>query len=382
MDLKKRNRPPVDKIWKHGAEEFCANKDDNPERKTLVSVVPQENVIWGFFQEELRKKYISERFMDQKRKEFLDLKQGRMTVTEYEKEFVRLSKYARECVSSKAKMCRRFEDRLNEDIRLSVGVLELKEFVVLIDRACKAEELIKEKKKTEVETRDVRKRHASKSFPSQSKKSRDTYSRSHASAGHSYRDRKKQDSDFKSRATSVASMGNVKSSKLECQHCGQNHFGKIQKNDGVGAGSKNVTRDTTVRSEARALVRTYAICASEDASSPDVITGNLPTVISSMSAQKCLRKGCKAYLAFVMITNESELKVESVPVVSEYMDVFSEELPRLPPNREVKFGIKLMLGTTPISIAPCRIAPNELKELKLQLQELTDKCFVKPSFSP
>ena len=87
-------------------------------------------------------------------------------VPKYEREFVRLSKYTRECLSSEAKMCRRFEDRLNEDIRLLVGVLELKEFVVLIDRACKAEELIKEKKKTEVKTRDVRKRHVSKSFPS------------------------------------------------------------------------------------------------------------------------------------------------------------------------------------------------------------------------
>ena len=129
-------------------------------------------------------------------------------------------------------MCRRFEDGLNEDIRLSVVALQLKEFVVLVDQACKAEELIKEKKKNEAETRDVRKRHASKLFPSQFKKSRDAYSHSHASAGHSYRDRRKQDLDFKSRATSMASVGNVRSSKPECQHCGQKHFGKCRMNDG------------------------------------------------------------------------------------------------------------------------------------------------------
>ncbi|XP_016704579.1 uncharacterized protein [Gossypium hirsutum] len=167
MDLERQNRPPVDKIWKHGAEVFCANKDDDPERvefwlentirvfdelsctaeeclkyiisllrdssyywlKMLVSVVPHRKVIWEFFQEEFRKTYICERFMDQKRKEFLDLKQGCLTVTEYEKKFIRLSKYAWEYVSSEAKMCRRLEDRLNKDIRLSMGVLELKEFV-------------------------------------------------------------------------------------------------------------------------------------------------------------------------------------------------------------------------------------------------------------
>ncbi|XP_017620975.1 uncharacterized protein LOC108465159 [Gossypium arboreum] len=170
MDFLKLNRPSVDKIRKHGTEKFRANKDDDPKRaefwlentirvfdklsctfeeclkcvisllsdsayywwKTLVSVVPHERVTWEFFQEEFRNKYISERFMDQKHKEFIDLKQGRMMVTEYEREFIRLNKYAQECVSSEAKMCRRFEDELNEDIRLLVDVLELKEWCSLI----------------------------------------------------------------------------------------------------------------------------------------------------------------------------------------------------------------------------------------------------------
>ena len=72
----------------------------------MISVVPKEKVTWEFFQEEFRKKYVSERFVDQKRKEFLKEKQGNMTITEYEKEFVRLSKYAREYIPTKAKMCR------------------------------------------------------------------------------------------------------------------------------------------------------------------------------------------------------------------------------------------------------------------------------------
>ena len=71
-----------------------------------------------------------------------------MTVTEYERKFVRLSRYARECVSTEAIMCKRFKDGLNEDIKLLVGILEIKEFVVLVELACKAEELGKEKKKS------------------------------------------------------------------------------------------------------------------------------------------------------------------------------------------------------------------------------------------
>ena len=71
-----------------------------------------------------------------------------------------------------------------------------------------------------------------------------------------------------------------------------------------------------------------------------------------------------------------------MPVVCEYPDVFPEELPGLPHVREVEFGIELVPGTTPISIAPYRMAPTELKELKAQLQELTDRGFARPSFSP
>ncbi|KAG8482995.1 hypothetical protein CXB51_021864 [Gossypium anomalum] len=78
----------------------------------------------------------------------------------------------------------------------------------------------------------------------------------------------------------------------------------------------------------------------------------------------------------------SESKLESVLAVCEFSDVFPEELPGLPPIREVEFSIDLLPGTTPISISPYRMAPTELEELKAQLQELTDKGFVRPSFSP
>ncbi|KAG8496993.1 hypothetical protein CXB51_008184 [Gossypium anomalum] len=105
-------------------------------------------------------------------------------------------------------------------------------------------------------------------------------------------------------------------------------------------------------------------------------------VITAIVAQRYMRKGYKSYLAFILNTKETELKIESVPIVCEYLDVFPEELPELPPEREIEFCIKLMPGTTPISIAPYRMAPTELKELKAQLPELTDKGFVQSSFSP
>ncbi|KAA3474164.1 RVP_2 domain-containing protein [Gossypium australe] len=118
--------------------------------------------------------------------------------------------------------------------------------------------------------------------------------------------------------------------------------------------SKNPSREQNARVEGRAPARTYAIRAHEEAYSPD---------------------GYEAYLAFVMNTKKTELKIESVPIVYEYSDVFPKKLPGLPSTREIEFGIELAQGTVPISIAPYRMAPTELKELKTLLQELTDKGF-------
>ena len=69
-------------------------------------------------------------------------------------------------------------------------------------------------------------------------------------------------------------------------------------------------------------------------------------------------------------------------VVSEYLDVFPEELPGLPPMRDSEFVIDLLPGTAPISKVPYRMAPAELQELKIQLKEMLDKGFIRPSVSP
>ncbi|GKF62427.1 hypothetical protein Tco_0182481 [Tanacetum coccineum] len=75
--------------------------------------------------------------------------------------------------------------------------------------------------------------------------------------------------------------------------------------------------------------------------------------------------------------------IENLSVVREFADVFPDELPGLPPAREIEFGIKLIPGAKPISKAPYRMmAPVELKELKEQLQEMLENGFIRPSVSP
>ena len=105
-------------------------------------------------------------------------------------------------------------------------------------------------------------------------------------------------------------------------------------------------------------------------------------MISAMTAQKMLRKGCQGYLAYVVETGKEGTLVDEIPVVREFPDVFPDDIVGLPPEREVEFTIDLIPGTEPISIPPYRMASTYLRELKAQLEELLSKGFIRPSISP
>jgi hypothetical protein len=76
------------------------------------------------------------------------------------------------------------------------------------------------------------------------------------------------------------------------------------------------------------------------------------------------------------------IKLTDIPIICENPDVFPDDLPGIPPNRNIEFVIELQPGTAPISKRPYRMPPNELAELKIQLQDLLDKGFIRPSASP
>ncbi|KAM1863067.1 hypothetical protein ACFX14_003456 [Malus domestica] len=105
-------------------------------------------------------------------------------------------------------------------------------------------------------------------------------------------------------------------------------------------------------------------------------------VISAIRARKLLSKSCQGYLAHVVLNDVVPSSVEEVGVVRHYPDVLPDDLPGLPPDRDVEFSIDLLPGTDLISLTPYRMAPAELRELKIQLQELLDKGFIQPSSSP
>ncbi|GJW23833.1 putative reverse transcriptase domain-containing protein [Tanacetum coccineum] len=109
-------------------------------------------------------------------------------------------------------------------------------------------------------------------------------------------------------------------------------------------------------------------------------------IISCTKTQKYMQKGFPIFLAHVTakeVKDKSEKKrLKGVPIVRDFPEVFPEDLPGLPPTRQVEFQIDLVPGAAPVARAPYRLAPSEMKELSEQLKELSDKGFIRPSSSP
>jgi hypothetical protein len=86
--------------------------------------------------------------------------------------------------------------------------------------------------------------------------------------------------------------------------------------------------------------------------------------------------------AEAMINQLEDKSLENIRIVGEYPDVFSEELPNMPPDRDIEFSIELLPETAPISIRSYRMDVKDLIELKKQIEELLEKGFIHPSSSP
>ena len=99
-------------------------------------------------------------------------------------------------------------------------------------------------------------------------------------------------------------------------------------------------------------------------------------MISATTTRTMVRKGCEAYLAYVIDTIKARPSVSDIHTVSDIPDVFPEELSGLTLQREIEFAIDVVPGTTPASITLYKMALLELKELKLQWKELLEKGFI------
>ncbi|XP_073121848.1 uncharacterized protein [Henckelia pumila] len=95
-----------------------------------------------------------------------------------------------------------------------------------------------------------------------------------------------------------------------------------------------------------------------------------------------LQTGAEGFLVYALDVLKASPELADIPIVCEFADIFPDEIPGLPPMREIDFSIELVQGTLPISKAPYRIAPLELKELKDQLEDFLNKGYIRPSVSP
>ncbi|GJR00728.1 putative reverse transcriptase domain-containing protein [Tanacetum coccineum] len=105
-------------------------------------------------------------------------------------------------------------------------------------------------------------------------------------------------------------------------------------------------------------------------------------IISCIKASKYIERGHQLFVAHVTEKEPKEKRLEDVPVIRDFPEVFPDDLPGLPPPRQVEFKIELVPGAAPVARAPYRLAPSEMKELADQLQELLEKGFIRPSSSP
>nr|GEY84198.1 putative reverse transcriptase domain-containing protein [Tanacetum cinerariifolium] len=109
-------------------------------------------------------------------------------------------------------------------------------------------------------------------------------------------------------------------------------------------------------------------------------------IISCTKTQRYLLKGCPMFLAHVTTKetkdNSKEKRLEDVPIVQDFPEVFLEDLSGIPPTHQVEFQIDLVPGAAPVTRAPYRLAPSKMKEMLDQLKELSDKGFIRPSSLP
>ncbi|XP_075085153.1 uncharacterized protein LOC142168372 [Nicotiana tabacum] len=160
----------------------------------------------------------------------------------------------------------------------------------------------------------------------------------------------------------------------------QAHGSHNQTGHGIGRGADRVT-------QGGGQPRLFATLDRQSAdASAEVITGSTFSYVNPYFVINLELEPEQLSESFLVSTPVGEsvkvTRVYSVPIVREFPEVFPDNLPGLPPERIIDFGIDLMSGTQPISIPPYRMAPAELNKLREQLKDLLDKGFIRPSVSP
>ncbi|XP_016667470.2 uncharacterized protein [Gossypium hirsutum] len=232
---------PIKELRKYGATEFQGLKGADPSvaenwiettKRVLqqLDCTPRESLIcavtWDLFQKEFQKKYIGELYIEEKKQEFLVLKQGNMSVLDYEREFSRLSRYALEYVPTGADSCKRFLRGLRDEIKIQLVSLRITELVDLVERAKMIEQVLGLDKKSEI-GKSVGKRMGTTSsnpLPKRFKESRSDWKSSFSS------DKGGRSRGNQMTVTTSSVRGPSRGVEIpDCEHCGKKHRGECWK---------------------------------------------------------------------------------------------------------------------------------------------------------
>ena len=186
---------------------------------SMTRTAPLESITWKFFLDEFKKHYVGRIYLANMRREFHNLKQRQMSVTEYQREFTRLSKYAPEILVSEEEKCRRFEDDLNDHIRAHVTTFFHEDFSRIVTCALNVERV----KKEERERKDKRQ---GKKNPGQSSSQQQQRKKYRGPQGSNQPTAQAAGRNTTLPTPSVASTpgGALRGQTApHCSHCGRNH---------------------------------------------------------------------------------------------------------------------------------------------------------------
>ncbi|KAL0549282.1 hypothetical protein IC582_013763 [Cucumis melo] len=375
-------------------------------------------ITWQQFKESFYAKFFSASLRDAKRQEFLNLEQGDMTVKQYDAEFDMLSRFAPEMIATEAARADKFVRGLRLDIQ---GLVRAFRPATHADALRLAVDLSLQERANSSKT-------AGRGSTSGQKRKAEQQpvpvpQRNFRPGG-----------EFRSFQQKPFEAGEAARGKPLCTTCGKHHLGRclfgtrtcfkcrqeghtadrcplrvtgIAQNQGAGAphqGRVFATNRTEAEKAGTVVTGTlpvlghYALVLFDSGSSHSFISSAfvsharlevepLHHVLSvSTPSGECMLSKEKVKACQIELAGHVIERGGCIPVIRTSGEGlsgrFPEELPGLPPHREVEFAIELEPGTVPISRAPYRMAPAELKELKVQLQELLDKGFIRPSVSP
>ncbi|KAA0040422.1 retrotransposon protein, putative, Ty3-gypsy sub-class [Cucumis melo var. makuwa] len=435
----------IERLKKFGATMFEGSTDPADAKNWLnmlekcfdVMNCPEERKTFrGIFKDT----YYPSTYYEAKRDEFLGLKQGSLSVAECERKYTEFSQYADVIMASESDRCRRFEIGLRFEIRTPVtAITKWTSFSQLVELTLRVEQsIIEEKSAMELSHgtsiasgfRGCKQRRFTPGINISGRQDFKNRSGGQASRNVSYgsvfqrQSQRIPSQPTRSTVRSQPGQESVASTvrRTPCTSCGKNHRGQLlggyrcmlpertartfqerlsavehESSERLGSWVlDNVLFDpsarhffvsciflTKLKRMLEPLSKGYqsasGLATTRVAERYDEVISR--SLISVLKAEKLLRKACTAFLAHIVVVQREKLKPEDVPVVKEFLDVFPDDLSGLPHGREIEFTIELLPGIAPISQAPYIMAPSKFKELKMQLQELVNKGYIRPSVS-